>query len=107
MYGSNLIWFNVLNATASLVLGSPPYDFPAWAVGVAYLAPLLGAVIGTVYTGFLGDWIVVWGARRKDGITEPEHRLWLFAPSIVLTPSGLILWGVGQSSTTSMVERND
>lgn len=26
-YGSYLIWFNVLNATASLILGSAPYNF--------------------------------------------------------------------------------
>jgi len=34
-YGSNLVWFNVLNGTASLILGSPPYNFPAWAVGLS------------------------------------------------------------------------
>lgn len=26
-YGSYLIWFNVLNATASIVLGGEPYNF--------------------------------------------------------------------------------
>ena len=26
---------------------------------------------------------------------EPEHRLWLFLPSLLLIPFGLILWGVG------------
>lgn len=26
---------------------------------------------------------------------ESEHRLWLFAPSLLLIPFGLILWGVG------------
>jgi hypothetical protein len=26
-YGSYLIWFNVLNGTASIILGSPPYSF--------------------------------------------------------------------------------
>ena len=26
---------------------------------------------------------------------EPESRLWLFSLSIILVPSGLILWGVG------------
>ncbi|KAF3045513.1 hypothetical protein E8E12_008854 [Didymella heteroderae] len=28
-YGSYLIWFNVLNATASIILGGPPYNFKA------------------------------------------------------------------------------
>jgi MFS family permease len=34
-YGSNLVWFNVLNATASLIL-TEQYNFSASMVGVAY-----------------------------------------------------------------------
>jgi len=34
-------------------------------------------------------------ARRNKGVLEPEHRLWLFLPSLLLVPFGLILWGVG------------
>jgi hypothetical protein len=34
-------------------------------------------------------------ARKNNGIMESEHRLWLFVPSILLVPFGLILWGVG------------
>lgn len=94
-YGSNLVWFNVLNGTASLILGGAPYDFPAWAVGLSYVSPLVGVVIGSMYTGYLGDRIVLAIARRNKGVLEPEHRLWLFAPSLLLIPFGLILWGVG------------
>lgn len=38
-YGSNLVWFNVLNATASLIL-TETYGFSASMVGVAYVSPL-------------------------------------------------------------------
>ncbi|KAL8822620.1 MAG: hypothetical protein Q9191_006643 [Dirinaria sp. TL-2023a] len=34
-------------------------------------------------------------ARRNNGIMQPEYRLWLFGLSVVLIPSGLVLWGVG------------
>lgn len=27
MYGASLIWFNILNATSSLILSGPPYHF--------------------------------------------------------------------------------
>lgn len=94
-YGSSLIWFNVLNGTASLVLASPPYSFRASLVGVAYVSPLLGTALGAAYTGLVGDRFVIWQARRRAGILEAEYRLWLFLPSIVLVPFGLILWGVG------------
>lgn len=45
-YGSNLIWFNVLNGTASLILSGKPYGFSSSMVGLSYLSPLLGAVLG-------------------------------------------------------------
>lgn len=95
-YGSNLVWFNVLNGTASLVLAGPPYNFAASMVGVSYVSPLIGVAIGSFYTGYIGDRIVLWMARRNSGILEPEHRLWLFTPSLLLVPFGLILWGVGE-----------
>ena len=45
-YGSYLIWFTVLNATASVILGAPPYNFSAAMVGVTYVSPLIGVVLG-------------------------------------------------------------
>jgi hypothetical protein len=93
-YGSNLIWFNVLNATASLILGGT-YGFSASMVGLSYLSPLIGVAFGAAYTGWIGDWFVVRQARKHGGIMESEDRLWLFIPSLVLIPFGLILWGVG------------
>lgn len=41
-YGSNLVWFNVLNGTSSLIIFNPPYTFSATDIGLAYLAPLIG-----------------------------------------------------------------
>lgn len=93
-YGSALIWFNVLNATASSNLTST-YHFSASMVGVSYVSPLIGVAVAAAYTGWFGDWFVVRMARRNGGIMEAEHRLWLFAPCVVLVPGGLILWGVG------------
>ena len=103
-YGSNLVWFNVLNGTASLVLGGPPYNFAASMVGLSYVSPLIGVAIGSFYTGVIGDMIVLWMARRNKGLLEPEHRLWLFAPSLLLVPFGLILWGVGKLIVTQSLE---
>ncbi|EHK98148.1 putative Uncharacterized MFS-type transporter [Glarea lozoyensis 74030] len=94
-YGSNLIWFNVLNGTASLILGGAPYNFSSSMVGLTYLSPLIGVAVGSFYSGVIGDRVVLWLARRNKGILEPEHRLWLFSLSLILIPGSLILWGVG------------
>jgi MFS family permease len=94
-YGSTLIWFNVLNATASIIFTAPPYNFSAGIVGTAYVACLIGVALGFMFTGRLSDWLAIKLARRNNGIMEPEHRLWLFAASSVIIPFALILWGVG------------
>lgn len=41
-YGTYLIYFNILNATASLILSGPPYNFQPAFVGLAYISCLVG-----------------------------------------------------------------
>lgn len=111
-YGSNLIWFNVLNGTASLILSEKPYEFSSSTIGLAYFCrhssdyccvsarrhPGLNSVIlikaRMLYTGAIGDRLVLLMARRNGGIMESEHRLWLFSLSILFIPGSLLLWGV-------------
>ena len=45
-YGSSLIWFNVLNGTASLILSGEPYNFSSSIVGLCYVSPLIGIIVG-------------------------------------------------------------
>ena len=94
-YGSYLIWFNVLNATASLILSGAPYNFSSSMVGLSYLSCLLGVIAAALYTGYFSDWMVLKLARRNNGIFEPEHRLWGFALPTLVLPASLILWSVG------------
>ncbi|KIW22148.1 uncharacterized protein PV07_12469 [Cladophialophora immunda] len=94
-YGSYLIWFNVLNATASIILGGAPYNFKASMVGLSYVSTCLGVMVGCFFTGRFSDWLTIRLARRNNGIMEPEQRLWPFAACIIIVPASLILWGVG------------
>jgi len=47
-YGSTIVWFNVLNGTALLILSKKPYEFSSSMVGLSYLSPLLGVLLGYV-----------------------------------------------------------
>ncbi|KAE8308351.1 putative MFS transporter [Aspergillus transmontanensis] len=94
-YGSYLIFFNVLNATASIILGSAPYNFSTAIVGLSYIACCLGVALGAIFTGRFSDWLTIRLARRNDGTMEAEHRLWPFLICLVILPGSLILWGVG------------
>ncbi|KIX08469.1 uncharacterized protein Z518_03125 [Rhinocladiella mackenziei CBS 650.93] len=94
-YGIYVIWFSVLNATASLILSSPPYNFKATMVGLSYIATCIGNGIGAFFSGRLSDWLSIRLARRNEGMVEAEYRLWPFAACVVMVPASLILWGVG------------
>ncbi|KAM0287141.1 hypothetical protein ACHAO9_007899 [Fusarium lateritium] len=94
-YGSYLIWFNVLNATASIILSGPGYNFKPSMVGVSYLSCCLGTIIAACVAGRLSDWLTVRLARRNNGIMEAEHRLWPLVICVIGVPASLILWGVG------------
>lgn len=94
-YGSYLIWFNVLNATSSIILSGAPYNFGSSMVGLSYLSCCVGVIIGSLISGRLSDWLTIRLARRNNGIMEAEHRLWPFLLCLVVVPASLILWGVG------------
>jgi MFS family permease len=94
-YGTYLVWFNILNATASIILGGEPYNFSPAIVGLSYLACIIGVTVASLFTGVFSDWFVIRMARRNAGVFEPEQRLWLFAAATIMLPAGSILWGVG------------
>ncbi|KAL3441120.1 major facilitator superfamily domain-containing protein [Aspergillus insuetus] len=95
LYGSNIIWLSVLNATESMVLSARPYNMSTSMLGLTFIAPLMGTTLAACYTGFFGDRFILHLARRNAGIFQAEYRLWLFIPSLILIPFGCILFGVG------------
>lgn len=95
-YGASLVWFNVLNATSSLIF-TEYYKFTPTQVGLTYISPVIGSVIFCFYAGWASDWIKVKLARRKNGVSEAEDRLWVLLPYAIVAPAGLIFWGVGAS----------
>ncbi|TVY36509.1 putative MFS-type transporter [Lachnellula subtilissima] len=103
LYGTCLSWYNVLNATTSSLLSASPYFFSSGLVGTAYTAPLIGAALAGLWSGWVTDKFAIRLARRNNGIREPEHRLWALSLSGLLCAAGLILWGVGAANDLSWV----
>ncbi|KAH7009421.1 uncharacterized protein B0I36DRAFT_342356 [Microdochium trichocladiopsis] len=94
-YGTYLISFNVLNATASMILSGEPYNFPPSLVGISYFSCCVGVIVGAILSGLLSDWLTIKLACLNNGVMEAEHRLWPFTICMILMPGGLVLWGVG------------
>ncbi|KAH7467006.1 Uncharacterized protein HZ326_18493 [Fusarium oxysporum f. sp. albedinis] len=95
IYGINLCWYNVLNATTSPILSASPYNWSTSMVGLIYVGPIIGAILGCLWSGVIADRITLSLARRNNGVREPEQRLWPLALSAFLSCVGLIVWGVG------------
>jgi hypothetical protein len=65
-------------------------------VGLLYIAPFLGGILGSAITGRLSDIITRFMTRRNAGIFEPEFRLVMVTPVALATTFGL--WGFGWAS---------
>lgn len=92
-YGANLVWFNVLNGTSSLLF-TQYYGLSPSMIGVTYVSPIIGSSLSILVNGYFGDLFKIYMSKRNGGISEPEHRLWLTLPFLLIVPGGLILWGV-------------
>jgi MFS family permease len=98
LYGINLSWYTVLNGTMSAVLSAAPYRFSSSIVGLSYISPLIGSLLGALWGGWVGDKVAIYLARRNGGVREAEHRLWVLILSAIIGASGFILWGVGAAN---------
>ncbi|EXJ86776.1 hypothetical protein A1O3_03730 [Capronia epimyces CBS 606.96] len=94
-YGSLLAWFAIMTSVQATYLFYPPYNFSAAGVGLMNLAPFIGTIPGTLVGGWLNDKSIVWLSKRNGGIYEPEMRLWLALPSALITPAGILMFGLG------------
>ena len=94
IYGSLLAWFSVVISTYSVYFTYPPYNFSSAGIGLLNLAPFIGGLFGTVYGGVMSDWLILRLSRRNKGIYEPEMRLWLALPTIIIMPGSILMFGL-------------
>jgi hypothetical protein len=80
--------------TISEILTDPPYNWSTTSTGLVFLAALVGNFVGWA-TGVISDYIVIFLARRNNGVKEPEMRLWTLCFSFVYAALGYQLYGWG------------
>jgi MFS family permease len=56
---------------------------------------LIGAVFGCFWGGYMSDRFVYWMAQRRNGVREAEDRLWMMLPCGIISPAGMLLFGIG------------
>ncbi|KAJ5613311.1 hypothetical protein N7510_006505 [Penicillium lagena] len=94
-YGATLSWFAIMTSLQASYMLLPPYNFDAIGVGLMNVAPFVGAVLGFPCGGYLSDKSILWLSKRNGGIYEPEMRLWLALPVAIISPAGILMFGLG------------
>lgn len=73
----------------------PPYNYSDKAAGLMNVPSVIGAIIGCFFAGPFSDWFCLWCARKRGGLRESEDRLWFFILPGIISPVGMLLFGIG------------
>ncbi|KAG7664074.1 uncharacterized protein J8A68_002398 [[Candida] subhashii] len=95
LWGLQDAYMTFFLTTQDTYFGSPPWNKSETGVAVMNVATLIGAVIGCIMSGYFSDKHVLWIAKGNNGIMEPEYRLYLLFITLIISPAGLIMFGVG------------
>lgn len=71
------------------------YNWSAWQSGLAWIANIIGALIGIIAGGWFSDKTADFLTKRNGGIREAEMRLPVITLSMISAPLSMVLYGVG------------
>ncbi|KAJ4340446.1 hypothetical protein N0V87_002430 [Didymella glomerata] len=89
-----MIGFTVLiGVTLAAIFLGPPLWFGELETGYMYTGAFIGAILGFALTGLLSDWSARVLTRWNGGTYEPEFRMVLVLPQMILGGAGLFGFG--------------
>jgi len=83
------------NYVAAQIWQAPPYNFSNAAVGMTNIPAIVGTLAGCFFWGWLSDWDLARRTRNNGGVREPEMRLWLIFPGVILGTIGILIYALG------------
>ncbi|KAI3106472.1 hypothetical protein CBS147333_6575 [Penicillium roqueforti] len=95
VYGILVALGDVMSTTMSAYLPKAPYNFSSYEVGLMSLPRMIGVSIGALIVGPLSDWWILFLSRRRNGIFDPEMRLWCMIPFLPFIIAGALLFAIG------------
>ncbi|KAF8578767.1 putative cycloheximide resistance protein [Ramaria rubella] len=96
IFSLTICWLVVLSIISSVVFALPPYNFDASQTGLVSIGPLVASIVAMFISGPLCDYSAVWFAKKNNGVYEPESRLYLMFPMLVLEVAGYGFWALMQ-----------
>ncbi|KAI9853921.1 MAG: hypothetical protein M1824_000796 [Vezdaea acicularis] len=87
-------WTVLTGVVLAIVFLSPPLFFNEVQTGYLYSAPFIGAILGFILSGAFSDWSCKVLTRRNGGVYEPEFRIFLVVPQLIIGCAGLYGFGI-------------
>ncbi|KAF2474725.1 MFS transporter-like protein [Lindgomyces ingoldianus] len=91
--GTLIGWTVLIGVVLAAVMMSPPLWFGEVETGYMYTGAFVGALLGFILSGLLADWSARYLTRLNHGVYEPEFRLVLVIPQLILGCTGLYGFG--------------
>ncbi|KAI9781388.1 MAG: hypothetical protein M1839_005982 [Geoglossum umbratile] len=92
--GTLIGWTVLIGVVLAAIFLGPPLFFNQAQTGYLYSGAFVGAVLGFLLAGILSDWSAKWLTRKNKGIYEPEFRLILVIPQVIVGCAGLFGFGI-------------
>jgi hypothetical protein len=87
--GTMIGWTVFIGVMLAAIFLGPPLFWDEVSTGYAYVGPFVGAVFGFLIAGGLSDWSAKYLTKLNGGIYEPEFRILLVIPQLVIGCIGL------------------
>lgn len=91
--GAMLTWVVISSIISAMVLLYPPYNLQPNILAYLSLPPSMAALISSLVSGYASDWMIKYMARKNGGVYEPEFRLLLLLPAVVISTVAFLLLG--------------
>ncbi|PFH56855.1 hypothetical protein XA68_15850 [Ophiocordyceps unilateralis] len=99
--GTMIGWTVFIGVLVAILFIGPPYFWGEVAAGYTYIGPFVGALVGFVLAGLLADSSVKVLTKLNKGIYEPEFRIFLVIPMLILGGIGLYGFGLTADAISS------
>lgn len=87
--GTMIGWTVFIGVIVAALFIGPPYLWTEVEAGYAYTGAFIGAIAGFIISGLLADTTAKWLTKRNNGIYEPEFRIILIIPMLIIGGIGL------------------
>ncbi|TGO13408.1 hypothetical protein BTUL_0070g00380 [Botrytis tulipae] len=94
VYASFQTWLISFSLLSVNIFSAPPYNLSPSQIGLTNLPQFFMGIAATILAGWAVDKIAAFMSRHNNGVYEPEFRLTLMIPAVILSTIGFFGFGI-------------